>query len=112
MVNTPCQGLDRAAGLLCALVVDHLASDSVLLVGDAEGGVMGLEELFQWAGAGDDGHVLPAECDVLDTELTSAAAFFVRCIGVLPDPEQIVESDDDQVTDGLDFGAGGDSPLL
>jgi len=85
-------------------VVNALAPDSILLVGDPEGGLCGKQELRQGCSVGDDGMVLTAEDDIFDPEAPGAAALLGRDVSVFTNTEEVVEGHTDEVTNSLVLG--------
>ena len=72
MVNAPGHCLDRAAGrALDGLMVDCLSHGTVLLIGDAEGATVSLEQKCQRTFTGEDTVVLP-ESYILKSEIDRA----------------------------------------
>lgn len=80
------KGSDWAGGCSSALLVDALASVSILLVADGECGLVCLEKLTEWGSVGDDGVILTAEGDVFDSKSLCSLPFLGVVMGVLAHP--------------------------
>ena len=96
MVHSTSQGFDGGSVGACALLVDGLTFDSVFLIGNFDGGVVGRAEKVEWGSVGDEQPVGVPEGDILDGEWDSVGFVGAR-LGVLTNSEEVVEGDVTQV---------------
>jgi hypothetical protein len=68
------------------VVTDALSTLSILLVGNAEGGMCGCEKLSQWGSVGNDDLICFSEDDVLDPKALCTCALLGWFVSVFPNP--------------------------
>ena len=103
-MNTPGKGLDRAVGVSSAFIVDALAFDATLLVGDSHCGFSCSQELGQGGCCWDQVAIGVTEGDVLDSERDGA--FLGGGFCVFTNTQEIIEGNVDEVSNGFPLGAG------
>lgn len=103
MVDPSGKGFNGAVFKSSALVVDALTFSTILLVGDFEGAFSGLQESFQTGSVGDSMSCLVSDCDVAEPECDSEFLAGGGLFGVLANSQEIVESNIDEVSNGLEF---------
>lgn len=104
-MNLVGKGLDRAIDCASAVIVDALTFDATLLVWNSHGCFCGCKEKFQRGFIGDEVAGGITEGHILDPERDCPFAF-VAGFGIFSNPEEIVESNIDQVSNGFTLGAG------
>ena len=103
VVNTSGQGFDGTVLSLCALNMNALTFDSILLVENSQGCFGGIEKLMQGSRVGNEASPGIPKSHISDSEGLSAT--FGRGVGVFSNPQEKVESDVDEVSSGLAFVA-------
>ena len=96
---------NRAVLVACAVMVDGLAFDAVLLSGDDHSGRGGLVEVAQWGRVGDDLVVAPKD-DVFDCKWHSVSGAAGSSRGVLANSKEVVKSYVAEVSSGFGVGTG------
>lgn len=99
VVDSPCQGVTGAVHSASALLMDRLIFDPILLVGNGQGDFMGSHELVEAGGVRDGGSTGCSEDNILEFKSCSEGCR-LGWLGVLPDSEEIIKGNVDEVCNG------------
>ena len=104
VMNVAGKCFDRAVISAGALLVDALTLDAVLLVGNTESGLCRCKKGGKRGSVGDEATPRVPECDVSKAEGLSKPPLSARVLSVFSHPQQIVESNADEVCNGVGPG--------
>ena len=111
-MHTSGECMDGAGDCVGGVMANDATVGTVLLVGDAHGGLGSCRERGEVFSVGNDGMVGCVESHITYFELLSASVVLAVMTGVFTTVQQVVKCNGTHVADSMDFGGQGGGTLL